>query len=141
MICMPAKDFYHDTVRTALEKDGWIITEDPLTLSIGSRSVYVDLGARKLLAANKGERQIAVEIKSFIGNSPVRELETALGQYLLYSQILEEQNSNRALYLAISQTVYLDLFSEAIGQLIINKNHLNLIVFDIQNQEITKWIA
>lgn len=138
---MPAKDFYHDTVRTALEKDGWIITEDPLTLSIGSRSVYVDLGARKLLAATKGELQIAVEIKSFIGNSPVRELETALGQYLLYSQILEEQKSDITLYLAISQTVYLDLFSEAIGQLIVNKNHLNLVVFDIQNKEIVKWIT
>jgi hypothetical protein len=138
---MPAKDFYHDTVRTALEKDGWIITEDPLTLSIGSRSVYVDLGARKLLAATKGELQIAVEIKSFIGNSPVRELETALGQYLIYSQILEEQKSDRTLYLAISQTVYLDLFSEAIGQLIVNKNHLNLVIFDIQNKEIVKWIT
>ena len=138
---MPAKDFYHDTVRTALEKDGWIITEDPLTLSIGSRSVYVDLGAKKLLAATKGELQIAVEIKSFIGNSPVRELETALGQYLIYSQILEEQKSDRTLYLAISQTVYLDLFSEAIGQLIVNKNHLNLVVFDIQNKEIVKWIT
>jgi XisH protein len=137
---MPAKDFYHDTVRTALEKDGWIVTEDPLTLSIGSRSVYVDLGAKKLLAATKGELQIAVEIKSFIGNSPVRELETALGQYLIYSQILEAQNSDRILYLAISQTVYLDLFSEAIGQLIINKNHLNLVIFDIKNKEITKWI-
>jgi XisH protein len=137
---MPAKDFYHDTVRTALEKDGWIITEDPLTLSIGSRSVYVDLGARKLLAATKGELQIAVEIKSFIGNSPVRELETALGQYLIYSQILEEQKSDRILYLAISQTVYTDLFSEAIGQLIVNKNHLNLVVFDIQSKEIVKWI-
>jgi XisH protein len=138
---MPAKDLYHDIVRSALEKDGWTITNDPLTLSIGSRSVYVDLGAEKLLAANKGDRKIAVEIKSFIGNSPVRELETALGQYLLYSQILEDQNYDRVLYLAISRTVYLDLFSEAIGQLIINKNHLNLVVFDIQNVEITKWIT
>jgi hypothetical protein len=138
---MPAKDFYHDTVRSALEKDGWTITEDPLTLSIGSRSVYVDLGARKLLAANKEDRQIAVEIKSFIGNSPVRELETALGQYLLYSQILEDQNYHRVLYLAVSQAVYLDLFSEAIGQLILNKNNLKLIVFDIHSEEITKWIT
>jgi hypothetical protein len=138
---MPAKDFYHDTVRSALEKDGWTITEDPLTLSIGSRSVYVDLGARKLLAANKEDRQIAVEIKSFIGNSPVRELETALGQYLLYSQILEDQNYHRVLYLAVSKAVYLDLFSEAIGQLILNKNNLKLIVFDIHSEEITKWIT
>ena len=138
---MPAKDFYHDTVRIALEKDGWTITEDPLTLSIGSRSVYVDLGARKLLAANKGKLQIAVEIKSFIGNSPVRELETALGQYLLYSQILEEQKSDRVLYLAISQTIYMDLFAEAIGELIVRKNHLNLVIFNVQNKEITKWIT
>ena len=28
---MPAKDFLHDAVRTALEKDGWTITDDPLT--------------------------------------------------------------------------------------------------------------
>ena len=27
-----AKDIYHDTVRTALEKDGWTITDDPFNL-------------------------------------------------------------------------------------------------------------
>jgi XisH protein len=44
---------YHNTVRTALEKDGWTITDDPLTLNIGERSVFVDLGAEKLLTAEK----------------------------------------------------------------------------------------
>ena len=39
-----AKDIYHNTVRTALEKDGWIITDDPLRLIIGRRGFYVDLG-------------------------------------------------------------------------------------------------
>lgn len=46
-----AKDIYRDTVRTALQKDGWTITNDPLKLTIGNRSVYVDLEAEKLLAA------------------------------------------------------------------------------------------
>jgi len=50
---MPAKDIYHNTVRTALEKDGWTITNDPLTLEIGDRSLFVDLGAEKILAAEK----------------------------------------------------------------------------------------
>jgi len=41
-----AKDIYHNNVRTALEKDGWTITDDPLTLQFGSRGVFVDLGLK-----------------------------------------------------------------------------------------------
>ena len=29
---MAAKDIYHDVVKQALIKDGWIITDEPLTL-------------------------------------------------------------------------------------------------------------
>lgn len=46
-IFMPAPDLYHDVVCTALIKDGWKITDDPLVLTIGRRSVFVDLGAQK----------------------------------------------------------------------------------------------
>lgn len=55
-----AKDIYHNTVRVALEKDGWTITDDPLTLPIGDRSVYVDLGAEKLLTAEREGQRIAI---------------------------------------------------------------------------------
>jgi hypothetical protein len=72
---MPAKDIYHNTVRTALEKDGWTITNDPLTLEIGDRSLFVDLGAEKILAAEKQGRKIAVEVTSFLSVSPVHDLE------------------------------------------------------------------
>ena len=51
---MSAKDLYHDTVCTALIKDGWTITHDPLILKIGGHSVFVDLGAQKLLPLNEG---------------------------------------------------------------------------------------
>ncbi|WP_013325427.1 element excision factor XisH family protein [Gloeothece verrucosa] len=30
---MSAKDVFHDAVRVALEKDGWVITQDPLHLT------------------------------------------------------------------------------------------------------------
>ncbi len=46
---MPAKDIYHDTVKNALIKDGWNITNDPYILTIGRKDLFVDLGAEKLL--------------------------------------------------------------------------------------------
>jgi hypothetical protein len=42
---MPARDIYHNQVKNALIKDGWTITHDPLKLEIGSKDLFVDLGA------------------------------------------------------------------------------------------------
>ncbi|HEU4410582.1 MAG TPA: element excision factor XisH family protein [Polyangiaceae bacterium] len=79
---MPARDALHDHVRRALERDGWAVTHDPLRLSVRQWQLYVDLGAERLLAAEKGPRQIAVEIKTFAGPSDVRDLEDAVGQFV-----------------------------------------------------------
>jgi XisH protein len=73
---MSAKNIYHATVVHALEADGWKITNDPLTLSFGGRDLFVDLGAERVtIAAERGGQRIAVEIQSFLGRSPVRNLE------------------------------------------------------------------
>lgn len=76
---MPAKDLFHNTVRTALEKDGWRITDDPLFLKVDSLDFYVDLAAERMLAAEKAGQKIAIEIKFFLGLSIVTEFHTALG--------------------------------------------------------------
>jgi len=78
---MAAKDIYHEDVRSALIKDAWTITDDPLRLRWGKKDYYVDLGAERLIAAEKPGRRIAVEIKSFLGPSLVDDMEKALGQY------------------------------------------------------------
>lgn len=91
---MAAKDIYHDQVRKALEKDGWAITHDPLALPWGRISVQIDLGAERLIAAEKGARKIAVEIKSFLSHSRVDDLEDALGQLWLYRYLLESTSLN-----------------------------------------------
>jgi XisH protein len=70
---MPTKDLYHNTVKAALIKDGWIITDDPLSLEIGGRDLFIDLGAERLLIADRDSEKIAVEVKSFISPSPVRD--------------------------------------------------------------------
>jgi hypothetical protein len=99
---MPAKDLYHDSVRVALERDGWTITHDPYTLTFGRRDVFVDLGAEKTTAAEKGNRKIAVEVKSFLGPSEVRDLEVAIGRYMLYRSLLTRAERDRVLYLAVA---------------------------------------
>jgi len=137
---MPAKDIYHETVKNALIKDGWTITDDPLKLTIGSRSLYIDLGAEKLIAAQKGAQKIAVEIKSFISPSPINDLENALGQYILYQNILQVTDVERILYLAIREEVYNDLFIEPIGQLLLNNKQIKLIIFNPDKEELSAWI-
>ena len=100
---MPARDKYHDCVRNALIKDGWTITKDPYTLKWGTKDLFVDLGAERILAAEKGAEKIAVEIKSFTGPSEMADLEQALGQFTLYGAILDEQEPDRKLFLAVPE--------------------------------------
>lgn len=135
-----AKDIYHNTVKTALEKDSWTITDEFFRLAIGSRSVYIDLGAEKIIAAEKEGCKIAVEIKSFLSPSPVQDLEQALGQYILYRDGLMRSQPDRTLYLAITEQVYLDFFQEEIAQMVVENNQLKLIVFEPEKQEIVQWI-
>jgi hypothetical protein len=137
-----AKYIYHETVKTALIKDGWTITDDPLSLAVGERNVYVDIGDEKLFAAEKGNQRIAVEVKSFIRPSPVQDLENALGQYVLYRGLLEEskKHQSRTLYLAIRDKVYWDFFTEKIAQIAVRRNQLKLLVFDATTEEVVQWI-
>ncbi len=137
---MPAKDIYHDTVKNALLNEGWTVTHDPLVLRWGTTDVYIDLGAEQLLAAEKQGQKIAVEIKSFVGQSHIDDLEKALGQYILYRNILEEKEPDRVLYLAVHEEALENVFEEAIGQLLIEKNQINLLVFDKKKKVILQWI-
>jgi hypothetical protein len=137
---MPAKDRYHDCVKNALIKDGWVITHDPLRLSWGKKDLYVDLGAERLLAAEKGERRIAVEIKSFLGDSEVDDLEKAAGQYVLYRAVLAERHPGWTLFLAVSDVVLRDVFDEELGRLLVKDQSIHILGFDPQIEEITRWI-
>jgi hypothetical protein len=137
---MPARDIYHDNVKNALIKDGWTITHDPLVLKVGAKDLFVDLGAEKLLAAEKDDYKIAVEVKSFVGASEIEDLKNALGQYILYADVLEDAEPDRNLYLAIRRITFLELFEEPIGKKLLEKRRLKLIVFDSKTEDIVQWI-
>src|ERR1041384_7328354 len=107
---MPALDQYHQAVKSALIKDGWTITADPLTLRVGADRIHIDIAAERVLIAEKGARKIAVEIKSFTGPSKISDLEEALGQYVLYRMALKRTEPDRELYLAVPQAVVVSQF-------------------------------
>lgn len=137
---MPRKDIYHDTVKNALIKDGWKITHDPLTLSFGDKDIYIDVGAEQPIGAEKDGRKIAVEVKSFIGKSDVDDLEKAIGQYVVYQDVLFETEPERMLYMAVPQVVFEGILSGRLGQLIIKRQKLKLIVFNPSKEAILQWI-
>lgn len=138
---MVAKDKYHDIVVHALETEGWKITDDPLTLSYGGRDLYVDLGAeRALIAAERSEEKIAVEIKSFLSRSPVHDLQMAVGQYGIYKALLSKTDSDRVLFMAVPFRVYEGILSERFGQFILENFKIKLIIFDHRNERIAQWI-
>ena len=137
---MPRRDLDHNAVIHALEKEGWTITDDPFRLEYGRRNLYVDLGAENLLAAEKDQRRIAVEIKGFVGASDMRDLEVALGQYVLYRDVLAELEPDRTLHLAIPAFAYEEVFSDKLGQLVVRQQQLRLILYEEEEQEIVRWL-
>jgi len=147
---MPRKGAIHNLVKQALVKDGWQITDDPYVISYGERFLFVDLAATerdrlgsfqgRFVGAAKGRQTIAVEIKEFRGPSEVASLEQAIGQYVLYRLLLDQIDPNRRLYLAVSDLDYDRILSEPIGELVISKLPLNLIVANQKTVEVQQWI-
>ena len=137
---MSARDLFHNAVKLALEKDGWIITDDPLHIRIGGViDMYIDLGAEKIIAAQKDEQKIAVEIKSFIGASTISEFHLAIGQFTNYRYALADEDPERTLYLAVPQNTYNDFFKLPFIQSVVRRSQLNLLVYDIEQEAIVQW--
>jgi XisH protein len=137
---MPAKDLFHEAVKNGLIKDGWTITDDPLTFRIDGINISIDLGAERVIGAEKDGKKIPVEVKSFISPSPLTDFHTALGQFLTYRLFLEEEEPDRQIYLAVPEDTYNFFFQKDIIQKAIKINELKIIVYDSLSEEIDLWI-
>ncbi|NET29633.1 XisH family protein [Okeania sp. SIO1I7] len=138
---MAAKDIFHEAVKRALEKDQWIITKDPLELEWEEVLVKIDLGAERLIAANRGNEKIAVEIKIFVSISALSSFHTALGQFLNYRIMLEVNDPERLLYLAVPVEAYQTFFQSRLAQVVIKRYQLKLIIYKPKTEEIIQWIS
>lgn len=134
---MPAKDRYHETVLNALKKEGWSIEQDPATLFLPGRRLYIDILARR------GDSEAAlIEVKVFEdSNSPITYLANTVGQYLLYQAALDYLGDTTPLYLAVPILIYHTLLSEEFVKHFIQHTKLKLVLFDPTSEEIVEWIT
>ncbi|MBL1173877.1 XisH family protein [Pantanalinema sp. GBBB05] len=137
---MPAKDIFHNCVRNSLIKAGWVITHDPFRIRLTCKNLFVDLGAERLIAADRGTEKIAVEIKSFTHASDIKDLEDALGQFILYERLLVRYVPERTLYLAVTDLVYKTVFEEEADQVLLEDKLIRLLTFDPKQEVISQWI-
>jgi hypothetical protein len=135
-----AKDRFHLIVKQALIKEGWHITQDPYKLSEWDPEWEIDLGAEKFFAAEKDNKKIAVEVKSFLDISFAYEFHKALGQYLNYLASLSQIDTERILYLAIPTDVWETEFQRQGIQFSIKTYNVKLIVFNPNDIIIEQWI-
>ncbi len=135
-----AKDIYHDAVKAALEANGWTITHDPYYLKAKPHILRVDLGAERVIAAEKGIDKIAVEVKTFAKDSFIYEFYEVSGQYQFYEEFIAEQEKDRVLYLAVSEVIYKARFlrDESVMH-ICRKMGIKFIVVNISTQIIKEW--
>ena len=134
-----AKDIIHEPVKAAIEKAGWRITNDQYTVQFAEFTMYADLAAERVIAAQRGNDKIAVEIKSFVKRSLVQDIRDALGQYMMYRAYLTKIEPDRKLYMATSARAYRDVFSLKAVQFLVQQFAIAMIVVDIEKQEVTLW--
>jgi hypothetical protein len=137
---MPRKDAYHDSVRTALENEGWTISQDPLQVVVDETTVFIDLGIEPTFFAQRQNEQIAIEIKTFRLQSSITSLYEALGKYFVYKTALRLVQSPYSLYLAVPFGIYNSFFQRRLVKEAMDEYHINLIVYNPHQNKIIKWI-
>ena len=135
-----AKDKHHEAVRLALEKEGWLVTDDPLSFNIGDASFRIDLGAENCLGAERGTERIAVEIKTFLQPSPMHAFHEAAGQYDNYLIALQMSDPTRMLFLAIPERIYDTFFQREFIKKVVEIKKIRLIVYEPTEELIISWI-
>jgi len=82
---------------------------------------------------------IAVEIKSFLSDSPLTDFHAALGQFLNYRLALEISAPKRVLYLAVPVVTYESFFKREFVQISIEKYQIKQIIYNPIKEEIVQW--
>lgn len=136
-----AKDYYHPIVKAALIDSGWDITHDPLQLKVGGADMEIDLGAERIIAADRAGTKVAVEVKSFLASaSAISEFHRALGQFINYRIALRIEEPERTLYLAVPDLTFNSFFQLDFTQTVIAENHINLLVYSPSQSSELLWI-
>jgi hypothetical protein len=95
--------------------------------------------AEKFIIANKGNIKILVEVKPLKNRSLLYDFHAAIGQYIDYQGIINDENLDQSLYLATSDTVFNEMQQKPFYERRLVENHVKLIIVDIQKEIILEW--
>lgn len=138
-----ARDIIHESVKQALINDGWTITADPFRIEFiddENKRLEADMAAQKFLIAEKRDKKIVVEVKTFSGASILNNFHAALGQYIAYRDALEEAAIYRELFLAVSDETFENIQEVNFLKREIEKYQLKFIIVDVEDKTLVKWI-
>jgi XisH protein len=136
-----AKDYLHPVVKAVLIQEGWTVTHDPLELKVGGVDMGIDLGAERIIGAERQGQRIAVEVKSFLaGGSAISEFHRALGQFINYRIALRTEEPDRILYLAVPFLAFNTFFQLDFPKSVIDENKIKLLVYDTLAASDLLWI-
>jgi hypothetical protein len=139
---MPRKDIFHESVKIGLEKDGWVVTDDPLLVTVDETTIFIDLGLEPVYYAEKGEQHIAVEVKSFRIQSSITAFYEAVGKFCVYKTTLALSrfaDLGFTLYLAVPKNIYDTFFKRRIVEETLKRYEVNYLVYNPLNDTIITW--
>ncbi len=70
----------------------------------------------------------------------MRDFELALGQYILYRNLIDLTEPEYQIYLAIKDSIYENFFKRDSIQTVTKLNQILLLVVDMEKEKITQWI-
>jgi hypothetical protein len=136
---MPAIDVCEPAVIRALEKAGWVVVDHPATIHLGrgkGNFIYADLRLRR---HDSNQTIIIAEVKCFT-RGLLDEFYHAVGQYVVYRNVLRLNNIATSVYLALPQHIYDTFFQRAFVQATLDDIHMKLVIVDLEKEEATEWI-
>jgi hypothetical protein len=133
-----AKDFIHDSVKKALQKEGWKIIAEPFRLSSGNARFKMDLASEK--QANTNEKEVVIiEVKSFLKNAVLYPFYNAFGQYLLYRDALKHEGLDYEIFLAVGMDSFKELTKIPFVVRAIKNYDLKFVVVNLIKEKIITW--
>ena len=135
-----ARDIFHNLVKEALQAEGWTITHDPYSLlRREDGGLQTDLGAEKIITAERDAERIAVEVKSFVHVSILHDFLLAVGQFFVYHKILKQKEADRVLFVALPDFVYIRIVKLAWAKEVIDELGMKFILYNTKTGTITAW--
>lgn len=109
-------------------------------MKIGSIPLHIDLGAEKIIDAEKNGEKIAVEVKTFGIPSFITALYEAVGKYIIYRTALEQIHSDRVLYLAMPTKVYQKFGDEPLVKSVFSNYQIKIVLYKTDAKEKITWL-